>query len=103
MSFYAEQLAKAVKAHPLDYDSYVEKAKRGQVVPFDGEHIRPKELKKPTSSINRAFNYKKPYMPPTKLCKHCGAIYAKKMRQGFREWDKKKYCSNRCAILARSN
>jgi len=101
MQSYQELLAKAVKDHPEDYDSYVEKAKRGKVVPFSGRMDFEAVKKKPIPSVYSSFNNKRMYVPPTKACVHCGIKYPKRMRMSFKDWNLQKYCTQRCARLSR--
>lgn len=105
-SFYAEQLAKAVKAHPRDYNDYVEKAKRGKVVPFSGEFTSEDAKKLPKRLVNtpyREFGMCKQYIAPKKPCKQCGTIFEKKKRQSYKDWDARKFCGQDCLILFRAN
>lgn len=92
MSFYAEQLARAVKRHPVDYDSYVVK-KKGQALPltemrFDIASEREKARRAPKKPIVKIMQKKQ--------CLICNKDYFN-THHGVSDWLKRKYCSHACA------
>lgn len=86
VSFYAEQYAKAQKAHPKLYTDKI--SKQGELISPGWVSIGSKGVKVPDR-----------FKPtPGKICAHCGAKFWKKKLS--EPWEEKRFCSLKCLGLA---